>query len=461
MFPYISRDKTFYKTALALSGPLVLQNLINNSMSMLDTFMVGSLGEVPLAGVTLANTVFFIAMLVNFGLQSGSMILISQYWGKGDAASVNRIIGIGAALSGSVSLVFTIGLTFFSENIYSLTTTDPELARVASEYARVAAASILFNGLTLIYISAQRSMGNTMVGMVILSSGMAVSTFMNWLLIYGNWGFPKMGVAGAALATLISRALELTVTAVYAMRNTAFRLEFKYLLRPGFTVFKDFITYSMPVLINETAWSVGFSLYSVIFGHMRNAAAGIAAYTITQTVERLLAAIYFGVGGAAAVLVGRPLGAGDAEKARTAGVTMLFSSVALGAVSGGLLLLLTLTFIVPVIFPIFGASGETLRAGRIMLMIAAANMPFKAFNFCNIVGVLRGGGDARAAMLLDIGVMYLFSLPLTALTGLAFHAPFVFVYLTISLEEFVKLFLGYRRFSKRKWLQNITREIPA
>jgi putative MATE family efflux protein len=400
-------------------------------------------------------------MLVNFGLQSGSMILISQYWGKGDKASVNRIIGIGIILSGSVSLIFTIGLIFFSEFIYSFTTTDPELVRIASEYARIAAASIFFNGIALIYISAQRSTGNTMVGLVILSTSMATSTIMNWLLIYGNLGFPKMGVAGAALATLISRSLELAMTAAYASRAKNFRLEFRYIVRPGLVVFKDFIKYSMPVLINETAWSIGFSMYAVIFGHMENAAAGIAAYTITQTVERLLAALYFGIGSAAAVLVGRPLGAGDVEKARMAGVTMLFSSVVLGVISGSLLLVLTMVLIVPVLFPIFGASEETLQAGRIMLMIAAAGMPFKAFNFCNIVGVLRGGGDARAAMILDVVTMYMFSLPLTAIVGLVVKAPFVFVYLSISTEEFVKLFFGYWRFSQRKWLKNITRELPA
>jgi len=284
---------------------------------------------------------------------------------------------------------------------------------------------------------------------------------MNWLLIYGNLGFPKLGVAGAALATLISRALELFVTAAYAMRADNFRLDFRHILKPGFIIFRDFMKYTFPVLINETAWSIGFTLYAVIFGHMENAAAGIAAYTITQTIERLLSALYFGIGSAAAVLVGRSLGAGDVEKARTAGVTMLFFSIALGAASGGLLLLFTIVFVAPVLFPMFGASDETLQSGKIMLMIASAGMPFKAFNFCNIVGVLRGGGDARAGMLLDVVAMYMFALPLTAFTGLVLRAPFVFVYLTISLEEFVKLFLGYWRFSQKKWLKDITREIPA
>jgi len=439
----------------------MLQNLLNSSMSMLDTFMVRNLGESALAGVTLANTVFFIAMLVNFGLQSGSMILISQYWGKGDKASISRILGIGFAISGAVSLIFTLGIMFFSTQIYSITTTDPELVRIASDYARIAAPSVIFNGFSLIYIAAQRSMGNTKVGLVILTTSIATGTLLNWLLIYGNLGFPKMGVAGAALATLLSRALEISITAIYAKRADNFRLEPRYIFRPGILVFKDFIRYTTPVLINESVWSIGFTLYAIIFGHMANAASGLAAYSMTQTIERPLQALHFCVGSAAAVFVGRPLGAGDTGKARTAGTTLLFTAFAVGVFSCCLMILLTFTLIKPVLFPIFGATGETLQTGTVMLLFAAANMPCKAFNFCNIVGVLRGGGDARSGMLLDLLSMYLFALPLTAFVGLVLKAPFMYVYLCICLEEFVKMLFGYWRFSKRKWLKNITREIPA
>ena len=461
MFSRVSRDISFYKSVLALAGPLMLQNLVNSSLVMFDNFMVSSLGEAPLAGVTLANTVFFVAMLINFGVQSGCTILISQYWGKGDRASINRILGIGFGISGSISLLISLAVTFFARQIYSFTTSDPELVRIASDYARIAAFTGFFNSMALLYISAQRSMGNTLPGMVILCVSTVTNTIMNWLLIYGNLGFPRMGVEGAALATLLSRALELALTAAYAFRARNFRLDFKFMLRPGMIMFKDFIKYSLPVLINETMWSIGFSMYSVIFGHMPNASAGIAAYTITQTIERLLSALYFGFGNVAAVFVGKPLGAGDYDGAHTAGVTMLFFSVALGVVSGLIMFALTITLIIPVIYPLLGAAEETVRTGRYMLFFSAASLPFRAFNFCNIVGVLRGGGDARAGMLLDLSSVYLFALPLTALTGLVLHLPFIVVYAVISLEEVVKVVASYWRFSQKKWLKNVTRDLPA
>jgi len=461
MLSHISRDKTFYRTLFALSWPLILQNLIGNSLGMLDTFMVGGLGESALSGVAIANTMFMFATLANFGFQSGCVILISQYWGKGDKATINRILGIGFAMSGALSVLFALGLIFFSHQIFSVMTADAELVRIASEYSRVAAFSILFNSVAMIYIAAQRSMGNTVMGLVILCSSLALNTALNWLLIYGHLGFSKMGVAGAALATFISRAVQLALAAVFAARDERFILDFRYLLRPGYIILKDFVRYSLPVLLNEVFWSVGFTVYSIIFGHMPNAASGIAAYTLTQTIERLFSAFYFGVGFSAGVLVGRPLGAGKTEEARTAGVSTLVVSILLGAASGFVLVCATFLFIIPILYPMLGIAGETATAGKYMLVICSADMMFKAFNFTNIVGVLRGGGDARGGMMLDICAMYLFALPLTALAGIVFRASFVVVYLALSLEEFVKSFAGYWRFSQKKWLRNVTREVPA
>ena len=459
MFKHISRDKKFYRAMMALAVPVVLQNLINNSLSMLDTFMVGTLGEEALAGVTLANTVFFVVMLFTFGLQSGCAVLISQYWGKGDSTTINRILGIGIGLTAAVSLIVGVIVTAIPDQVYALTSNDAGLISVAADYARVVAFAQFFNGLSMMYISAQRSMENPRLGMTILIISMATNTFLNWVMIFGKLGFPAMGVKGAALATLCSRIIEFAITLIYALRTTRFFLDFKAMLRPGKVIFMDFVRFSLPVVVNETVWGFGFSLYAVIIGHMEGAVAGVAAYTITLTVERMLSAINFGVGGAAAVLVGKPLGAGDREGAHTAGVTMMAVTTIMGVAIGLLLLALTYTVVVPLVLPLFGASDQTLAIGQAMLVIVAAAMPFRSFNFCNIVGVLRGGGDVKAGVFIDIFCMYGIALPLSALAGLVWGASVVVVYLLITTEEFVKVFIGYWRFSKKKWLRNITREI--
>jgi putative MATE family efflux protein len=458
---YISRDKQFYRKLLGLAAPMILQNLINNSLLALDTFMVGALGEETLGGVTLANTVFFVVMLLNAGLQSGGMVLISQYWGKRDENAINRVFGIGAGIALAVSALISAAITLFPLQIYSLTTNNPDLLPIAARYARIVAVSYVLNSITMMYIAAQRSMGNTRLGMRALVISMMVNTFLNWVMIFGKLGFPAMGVEGAALATVISRAIELAIVVRYALRKSSFRLDFRAMTRPGILIFKDFLKYAVPVVVNETVWAFGFSLYAVIIGHMPGAVSGVAAYTITLTVERVLSAAYFGAGSAAAILVGAPLGAGDPEAARTAGTTVLLVTFLLGVAAGAVMLILSLTALEPVLFPLFGASGETRRVGGRMLIFLSIATPFKAFNFCNIVGVLRGGGDVRAGVYLDLSAMYVVALPASALAGLVFGAPVMVVYALMNLEEVVKLFFGYWRFSQRKWLRDVTRDLGA
>jgi putative MATE family efflux protein len=369
-------------------------------------------------------------------------------------------MGIAFGLSGAVSLAVALIVTLFPIQVYSLTSGDSELVAVAADYARIVAFSQFLNSITLIYIAAQRSMGNTKMGMAVLMTSMATNTFLNWIFIFGKLGAPALGVKGAALATLISRVIELAITALYAFRNVRFRLDVRAMLRPGMAIFRDFMRYSAPVVVNETLWSFGFSLYAVVIGHMRNAVAGVAAYTITLTIERLLSAVYFGVGSSAAILVGGALGAGDREGAHTAGVTMLSVTALFGFAACGVTAALSMFVVIPYVFPLFGASEETVRYGREMLIVVTAATPFRAFNFCNIVGVLRGGGDVRAGVFLDIGAMYCVALPLGALFGLALGASVTTVYVIFSLEEVVKLVFGYWRFSKMKWLRDVTRDMP-
>jgi putative MATE family efflux protein len=457
MFKHISRDKAFYRRVLMLSWPVAVQNLIISSMGMLDSFMVGTLGEQYLSGVTLANTVFFVLMLVLFGLQSGSSILIAQYHGKGDPRAINKVLGIGISLSIAVSFMVALAVFLFPRQVYSITTNDPELVAIAADYGRIVAFSMVFHGAAMIYLAAQRSMENPRPGMIILSVSVVISTFLNWVFIFGNLGAPAMGVQGAALATLLARVFELAVTIIFALRAKGFRLQFDAILRPGKLLFKDFFRFSLPVVVNETAWGFGFSVYAVIFGHLHSAAAALAAFTIAMNVERVLSAIYFGVGHAAAILVGKELGAGRRESAYTTGVTMLLLAAGFGIAAAGVMAIFSSTVILPVMFPMWGASPLTVEIGRIMLLIMALSIPFRAFNFCNIVGVLRGGGDAKGGMWIDLISMYGVGLPLAAVAGLVFHAPATMVYLVMSLEEFFKTFPGLWRFGKKKWLRNVTR----
>ena len=456
MVQHISRDKLFYARVFSLSAPMIILNLVNSSKPLLDTFMVGSLGEEYLSGMTLAIILFFAVEVIVFGLLSGSAVLISQYHGKGDNATINHVIGICLKMSIAVSTLVALALTFFPAQVYSLTSNDTDLIAIAAEYGRIAAFSLVLNAISMTYISAQRSMGNPRLGMIILSISVSTHLFLNWVLIFGNLGMPALGVKGAALAMLISRIIEFTITVGYALRTSTFKLQLQALIHPGKVIFKDFMRYAMPVVAGESLWGIGYSMYAIIFGHMENAVAGVAAYTIILNIERTLSSVYYALGAATGILVGREMGAGRRDDALNAGVTLLALTGVFGVFAGLLVLALSHTVILPFIFPLFRASQLTHEAGASLLLIMSLYLPFRAFNFSVIVGALRGGGDVRASMFIETATMYLIALPLTALMGLVFHTSMSIVYLMICMEEFTKFALGIWRISRKKWLRNVT-----
>ena len=205
MFHYMRRGRAFYKDVVILAIPIILQNLVTTSLGLVDTLMVGMLGETPLAAVTTANMPVFVIQLVIFGLQSGSSVLISQYWGKGDRENINRVIGIGCYVAGAISILFALVMMAFPRPLMGLLVNDAALVEIAADYARIVGPSYILNSITGVYVGAHRSMENPKLGLIIFSISMCTNTFLNWVLIFGNLGAPALGVVGAAAATLTSR----------------------------------------------------------------------------------------------------------------------------------------------------------------------------------------------------------------------------------------------------------------
>ena len=458
MFSNLSRDKAFYRTVRALTWPIITQGLMNNSLAFVDSFMLGNLGERYLSAIQLANTVFSIAMLSMSGLQSGSAVLIAQYHGKKDTASINKVIGIGVMLSFCISMLIAIPVFFAPVQVYSLTTNDVELAAIAAEYGRIAAFSIVFNAISVIYLSAQRSMENPKLFMRVMVSSMTLKTFLNWVFIYGMFGVPAMGIRGAATATLLARTFEFLLTSRFALFNKQFKLQFREMFRPGKTITMDYIRYSLPVVINESIWGFGSSMYTIILGHLPNAMEALASYAIIMNVERMVSSFHTSLSHVAAMLVGKELGADRKDSAYQTGLTMATLTAGMGACSGSLIALLSQILILPYVFPFFGASASTQAVGSSMILIAALSMPFRAMNFGGIVGVLRGGGDVKAAVAIDLGAMYGVGIPLTWLAGMYFGAPVPVVFFAMQMDEIAKAVMVVLRLRSKKWLRNITRE---
>ena len=440
--------------------PIVVQNLVTTSLAMIDTFMVGILGETPLAAVTLANLPIFVIQFVVFGIQSGSAVLISQYWGKRDLESINRVMGVSAYAAGGISLIFAFILFFFPTQIMSLLTNDPILIDIAAEYGQIVGFSYVFNSLTSIYVGAHRSMENPKLGLIVFSISMLTNTFLNWILIFGVLGAPRLGVVGAALATLISRIVEFIVTAFYAAFNKRLRLNFSQLLHPGKLILRKFLKYATPVVLNETLWGLGTSLYPTIMGHMDGSTEILAAYAVAGNIDRFCSVGIFAVAASAAIIIGREIGAGNSHKVYNLGKALLFVSFALGLAVGAVMLLGTYFIIEPVIYPIYPAFQNCPSAAEIttlMLSIVFIFLPIRAFNTTNIVGVLRGGGDVRFTTLIDVLPLWCVAIPLSAITGLVAQIGIFWVYLSIEAENVVKFFLGLKRLFSKKWIHDVTK----
>ena len=456
MFSFMRRGKSFYIDLISLALPIIFQNLIMSSLALTDTFMVGILGEVPMAALTVANTPIFIIQLMVFGLQSGSAVLINQYWGKQDKDAINRVIGIGFYFAGTVSTLFALLMFLFPIEAMSLFSNNEELVPIAAKYIRIVGFSYILNSLTGVYIGAHRGMENPKLGLFIFSTSMLINTFLNWVLIFGKLGAPALGVEGAALATLISRIIEFIIMIVYAKVNSKFKLNLKSLFYPGKLMVKKFIKYSSPVVLNETLWGTGTALYPTIMGHMAGSTEILAAYTIASNIDKICTVAVGAIAVTAAIITGREIGKGNMKESYDVGSALCMVSVFVGIGIGAIMLVLIRVFIAPVVYPFFGLSEKACSIATMMQTITYSLVALRAFNGTNIVGVLRGGGDVLAASIIDVVPLWFFALPMAAICGLVLKTDILWVYLAVVLESVVKFLMGIWRFKSKKWINDIT-----
>ncbi len=456
MFKLFRREKGFYGKLLALALPILLQNLITNSLGLVDTFMVGTMGEAPLAGVTLANIPVFVVQLMMFGIQSGSSVLISQYRGKGDMGAINRVMGIGMYAAGAIGLVFALIMGFLPTQFMSLFGNDQQVIATAARYARIVGWSYFFDSFVQVYIGVHRAMGNPNRGLAILGVSMASNTFLNWVFIFGNLGAPRLEEQGAALATLLARVLSCSIAVAWAALDRRFKLDPALLFRPGGEMVRRFARFSTPVMCNETFWGLGTSLFPTIMGHMEGSKEILAAYAIAGNITNLCTVGVFAISGTAAILIGQEIGSGHTDRVYSLGA-LLNALAFLFGLEAGVLFLGVLHFLVaPFLYPLFGLSPAAQEICTMMLTIMFCMMPLRSYECTSIVGVLRGGGDVRMATLIDLTPLWAVALPLAVLSGLVFKLGIFWVYLSMMSENAVKAVLSTRRFISGKWINDVT-----
>ena len=457
MIRELKRPRTFYERLFRLTAPIALQNLITFSLGLIDTFMVSRLSNEAMAAVTTANVPVFLLISIVFGVQSGVGILISQYWGKKDMENISRAMGVAAYLGVGIAAVIGVVLYRWPVAIMDLLSNNHDLSVLGAPYLRLIGFSYVFNMLSSIYVSAQRSVENSAFGMKLFGMSTVINTGMNYLLIFGKCGFPMLGVEGAAIATLLSRVAEFVVCLFCALRSKTMPLHLKAFFRPGWEMLRRFVKYSSPVLCNELFWGLGNSMLTVILGYTVNSVEYLAANAVMGNLNRLFLVVCFGLGAATAVMVGKAIGEGQSrEEVLELSHTLLWVTILVGVVLAVFALALVPLLFQPVIFPLFKLYEETARIATALAVTGFASIPLHAYAITAVTGVLRAGGDVFCSAVLDIAPQWLAALPLTALFALVLGSSHWWVAAAIQAESLIKCPLCFFRIRKGKWIHDVT-----
>lgn len=442
----------FYRELFSLVLPITVQNLMTALVSAADVVMSGAVSQTALSAVSLASQVQFVLSLFFVGLTIGTTILASQYWGKGDKRAVEHVLGIALKFSMIISVVFFAGAAFFPRYLMTVFTSDKNLIAAGIPYLRIVSVSYLFMGISQIYLCIMKNAGKAVLSTTISSLAMLLNIGLNAVLIFGLLGFPEMGIAGAAAATTISRFLELAWCLVISVKKGAVRI------RPGDVIHcqkvlqKDFIRYCAPVMANEMAWGGGFTMYSVIMGHLGSDA--VAANSVANVVKNLVTSLCLGVGSGGGILLGTVLGRGEIRKAKDYAGRLIKTSVLSGAL-GGIIILLTR----PMILSMSDLSPTAERYLGAMLFICSYYVVGKAINSTLIAGIFCAGGDTKFGLVCDTVNMWLFAVPLGMLCAFVWKVPVIVVYFVISLDEIVKIPFEVFHYKKYQWLKVLTRDL--
>ena len=487
MFRHLHREPGFYKRLFLLALPLILQNLITTSLGFVDTFMVGMLGQNELSAVTAANTPIYLLQIIILGLLSGLSVLASQYWGKGDTDSINRCMGVSLYAGLIIAVSVAAVLFFFPLHVMALVTNN-DLLRVELRQQEIASNRLkVENGLKVSKMLLAQHIGvdwrgfdvanaafgepeapaayyvpveeNPAMGMIVFGISMLTNTGLNYILIFGKFGAPALGITGAAIATLTSRVLEFVIVAVYAPRYRRVPLMLRLLLRPGGAMARSFLKYATPVLVNEVLWGLGVSVMTAVMGHMAISTDMLAAHAIMGNIDKFSTVACFGIAGATAVIVGKRIGEGAGrEEVYSLGCCLLTVSFGVGLVVSVCLAVLLPTVFIPYLYPLFHLEGLALEIAVTMCVVYLFMLPLKAFDITNITGLLRAGGDSRMASIIDLSCQWVIAVPLTFLTALVFNAPVAVVCLCIQSENVCKCPWGILRLRSRKGINDVTGE---
>jgi putative MATE family efflux protein len=454
LFEFFS-DKDYYQRLYKIALPIILQQFIMSSLNMVGLVMIGQLGAVPVAAVGLANQIFFLLNLILFGVYTGSAMFTAQLWGVRDICNIRKVLGLALTLGILVGMFFMIiaeALPGWALSIYS---TDTAVIALGSDYLRIIGISFIIYAISFCFSVVLRSTGDVQTPLVVTMTALSINTLLSYVLIFGKFGFPVLGVHGAAIAVLASRIVEMGLLLLLTYhKDSPAAGNLRELFSYDLTFAKKVLKPVLPVVLNETLWSLGTTAYSVVYAHISTDA--IAAMNIVSSIDQIALVLFIGIGHACAVLVGNRIGEGDEEQAfryaaRSEALGML------GAVGIGSLILVSSNSILS----LYNVPGTVVEYAHRVLTILGLLLWLRASNMILFIGIFRSGGDTRFALVLDGLIIWIVGVPLAVAGAFLFHLPVYWVYLLVMSEEISKWLLGVYRFFSRKWIHNLARTVGS
>ncbi len=441
--------KLFAKKLLTLVMPIAFQQFMLALVNASDAIMLGVIDQDSLAAVSLASQIPFVENLFLAAMTTGLSILAAQYWGRGDLGAVERIFAFVMKVTATIALVFGLAALLAPRLLMMMFTSEEELIAAGAVYLRTVSPSLLLTGISQVYLCILKNSGSALRSTVISSVSVVVNIVINAVLIYGLLGAPRLGIAGAAVATVIARVIEVAWCIIASARRSKVHLRLKNMLHDDKKLRADFLKYSLPVLGNQLAWGLGFTMYSVIMGHLGKDA--VAANSIANIVKNLIVCFCTGLASGGGIIVGNELGRGRLDTAKEFGRRLCKLAIWCGLGSGALLIAL-----IPLILKLSELEPAATSYLGVMLLMCSYYVAGKSVNMTTIGGIFCAGGDSRFGLICDTVTLWCVTVPLGFFTAFVLKWPVLAVYFVICLDEVIKLPAVYHHYKKYKWVRNLT-----
>lgn len=446
-----TRDRLFYRTLAALAIPISLQNLITFAVGFADNLMIGRLGDNAISGVYVGNQVQSVVQMFIGGIEGAILILAAQYWGKKDTESIRRVVSIGVKLAATVGFLFSLWTVMFPGTIIRIFTQEAGVIEEGTIYLQIVGFTYLFFSISQVMIAAMRSVETAKIGLYISIMALVVNVSLNYILIFGKLGLPAMGVKGAAIATLISRVLEMTVSAGYAfLIDRKLRLKLRDLLHTDRQLLRDFIRYGMPIIGGQVVWSVNMLANTKIMGVY--SAGVMAAVSITGMLHNLIYVWMNGLSSAVGIITGKTVGAGQYEKMKEYARTVQLIFLGVGLISGGLVLLFRDGFV-----SLYDVTPEALGYSRQFINVISVTIIGTCYQAACLFGLVKSGGDISFVFKNDTIFVFLVVIPAGLVCQWLGAAPWV-VFAALKCDQILKCLVAVVKINRFNWMKNLTRE---